>query len=262
MKNNQKPEYSILAEVYDTLMQEVDYEVWADFIDEIIQTHHPDPRSILELACGTGSLSLSLDELMCYDIMATDKSKDMIRIAREKAIRQKASVSFQQMDFLNIGLDRSFDVVISLFDSVNYLHHPEDIRNLLSEVKKVLSPRGFFIFDFTTPRNSVQAIQYLHNEEGHTRNNYKYFRTSKYDARKRMHYNDFEILKLDDDDETVHERYLESHRQRIYTLEEMLAIIEKTDYNLVAKYDAFDLVEATDKSLRITLVLQCPTMQL
>jgi 2-polyprenyl-3-methyl-5-hydroxy-6-metoxy-1,4-benzoquinol methylase len=106
-------------------MSDVDYEVWADFIDEIIQTNHPNPISILEIACGTGSIALSLDELMCYDIVGTDKSPEMIEIARQKARDQRSNVDFRVMDFLDVDLDRTFDVVISTFDSVNYLHRPE-----------------------------------------------------------------------------------------------------------------------------------------
>lgn len=258
MNSIKQPEYSKLAQVYDDLMEEVDYEVWANFIDEIMQVHHPGPRSILELACGTGSLSFSLDQLLCYDITATDKSPDMIRRARQKAFHYNANVRFQEMNFLNIDLSKKFDVVLLLFDSINYLQEPAQIRQLLSEVRKVLHPQGLFVFDFTTPRNSIQAIQYLHNEEGYSQNNYRFFRKSWYDAQEKIHYNEFDIEKLSSDHESVLERYSETHRQRIYTLEEMLDIVRKSNYNIVAKYDGFDLVDANERSLRITMVLTCP----
>jgi len=260
-KSRPEPEYSKLAEIYDHIMQNVDYEVWADFIDEIIQVHHPDPRWVLELACGTGSLALSLDELICYDIVGTDKSPDMIAKARLKNKHLNASVTFKEMDFLDIDLDRKFDIIVSIFDSVNYLHESRSIKKLLSEVKRVMNRNSLFIFDFTTPKNSLQAIDYLDNEEGTTSNNYYFFRKSRYDAERQIHYNDFEIEKLADDRKTVQKRYFEQHRQRIYTHKQMLNIIEETDFEVVAKYEAFDLVEADDDSLRITMVLRCPTIQ-
>ncbi|NGP76493.1 class I SAM-dependent methyltransferase [Balneolaceae bacterium YR4-1] len=256
-----QPEYSTLAEIYDHIMQNVDYDVWADFIDEIIQVHHPDPQSILELACGTGSLSLSLEELMCYEIVGTDKSPAMISKARNKNQKQASSVRFLEMDFLDISLDRKFDAVVSIFDSINYLHKSRSIKKLLNEVKKVIDRNSLFIFDFTTPGNSIQAIEYLDNEEGTTENNYHFFRKSRYDEELQIHYNDFKIEKLADDNETVTERHFEQHKQRIYTLQQMLDIIEATDFEIVAKYDAFDLIEADDDSLRITMVLRCPTIQ-
>ncbi len=258
MNSIKQPEYSKLAEVYDDLMEEVDYELWANFIDDIMQIHHPDPQTILELACGTGSLSFSLDELLCYEIIATDRSPDMIRKAHQKAIRYNANVQFQVMNFLNISLEKKFDVVLLLFDSINYLQEPEDILRLLDEVKKVLHPQGLFVFDFTTPRNSIQAIKYLHNEEGYSQNNYRFFRKSWYDAKERIHYNEFDIEELGSDYESVLKRYSETHRQRIYTLKEMLDIIGKTNYNILAMYDGFELVDASESSLRITMVLTCP----
>lgn len=261
MKGTKSPEYSKLAYIYDTIMEDVDYEVWADFIDEIIQTNHPDPISILELACGTGSMALSLDELMCYHIVATDKSAHMIEIAREKGRQQRSNVEFEVMDFLDIDLDRTFDVVVSTFDSVNYLHKPRDIVHMLSEVKKVLAPESIFVFDFTTPKNSIRSIKYLNNEEGYAPGNYRFFRKSSYDPQNCIHYNSFDIEKLDDDGETVLEKFHEVHKQKIYTLTEMLDIIDETEYTLLAKYDGFDLVEADESSLRITMVLQCPTIR-
>ena len=261
MDTTEQPEYSTLAEIYDHIMENVDYDVWADFIDEIIQVHHPDPQSILELACGTGSLALSLEELMCYNIVGTDKSPAMVSKARSKNEQLKGSVQFLEMDFLDISLDRKFDAVVSIFDSINYLHKSRSIKKLLSEVKKVMDSNSLFIFDFTTPKNSIQAIDYLDNEEGTTSNNYHFYRKSRYDEEQQIHYNNFEIEKLAEDNHTVIERHFEQHKQRIYTLSQMMNIIEETDYEIVAKYDAFDLIDATDNSLRITMVLRCPTIQ-
>ncbi len=262
MKDNSiQPEYSKLAEIYDTLMENVDYDIWADFIDEIIQVHHPRPESVLELACGTGSLSLSLDKLMCYEIMGTDKSLHMIQKARQKKEKQNSRVDFRKMDFLNIELSRTFDVVVAIFDSINYLHKPTYIKQLLNQVKKVIDSRSLFVYDFTTPKNSLQSIKYLDKERGHTPGNYQYYRTSRYDSEEQIHHNNFMIEKVADDGETVIEQYTEHHRQRIYTLKQMVNIIGETDFEIVAKYDAFDLIEATDNSLRITMVLRCPTIQ-
>lgn len=256
-----KPPYSVLANIYDAVMHDVDYEVWADFIDEIIQTYRSGATSVLELACGTGSLSLSLDELGYYRIIATDISPEMIEKARRKANQQSASVSFKTMDFLNIDLERTFDVVFSTFDSINYLHHPEQIHLLLDEVKKVLDPESIFIFDFTTPRNSIKSIRHLNNEEGYTEDNFRFFRKSRYDAENQIHYNEFRIDKLDDREESVIDRYYERHEQKIYTLQEMNEIISETDYEVLARYDGFDFKSANKKSLRITMVLRCPTVQ-
>ena len=66
-------------------MKDVDYEVWTDYIDEIIMMHHHEARDVLELACGTGTMALSMDELGYYNITATDLSPEMIEKAKKKA---------------------------------------------------------------------------------------------------------------------------------------------------------------------------------
>lgn len=262
MQTITQPEYSTLAEIYDALMKDVDYDVWADFIDEVIQVHHPNPKTVLELACGTGSLSFSLAKIGCYKLTATDKSAAMINKAKEKAGRENIAVKLQQMDFLNINLQQTYDIVVSIFDSVNYLHTKAEIKRMLAELKKIMDKNSLFIFDFTTPKNSIQAIEYLDNEEEITKNNYHFFRESRYDAKQQIHYNIFNINKLADDGETVLERFTEEHRQRIYSLKQMQEIICETDFRVVAQYSEFDLDKATSDSLRITMVLQCPDIPL
>jgi ubiquinone/menaquinone biosynthesis C-methylase UbiE len=262
MKGIPQPEYSELAEVYDSVMGNVDYIGWAAFIDEIIQRHHPDPVSIMELACGTGSLSLALDRYRCYQhIMGTDKSHRMIQKARKKAEKQKSSVSFRVMDFLHISQSQTFDVVVCIFDSINYLQSPEAIMRLLEQVKKIMKSRSsLFIFDFTTPANSLLAVKHLDNNEGITRDHYRFFRKSAYNEQRQIHYNDFEIEKLSDDHRSVLHRYSEQHRQRIYSLTQMKSIIRESEFNNKAAYSEFELNKATPESLRVTMVLTCPSI--
>ncbi|MEX2573314.1 MAG: class I SAM-dependent methyltransferase [Balneolaceae bacterium] len=251
-----RPIYSVLAHIYDTLMSDVDYELWADYVDELIQIHAPGAEKLLELACGTGSVALSLDELGYYDITATDASPAMIEKAGQKGAEAGSSVLFKPLDFLNIDLDEKFDLVFLVFDSINYLHTEADILKLHEQVKKVLKPGGYFIFDFTTPRNSRQAVGYLNNEEGISSENYRFFRTSRFDAVNNMHINEFEIEKLGADRRTVKETFVEIHRQKIYTLDQMKAILKKTGYRMIDMVDGFSFDRADNKSLRITIVCQ------
>jgi len=248
--------YSHLAPLYDKLMENVDYESWADYIDEIIQEHHPEAENILELACGTGSVAISLDELGYYNITASDLSQQMVEVGISKALKANADVRFTTLDFMNIDLDESFDVIFSVFDSVNYLQSEDEILKMLSECDRVLDANGLLIFDFSTPLNSMEAVDYLNNVEAEV-GNLRYFRTSEYDPHKKLHTNTFEIERLTPDKKQITGCFKEIHQQRIYTLEEMLSILKQTPYHLVAKYGDFDLIDADENSARITIVLQC-----
>jgi len=248
--------YSALAEIYDDVMVEVDYETWTDYIDEIIYQYHPEAVAVLELACGTGTMALSLEELSAYDITATDGSVEMIRIAQRKAESVRSDVQFLTRNFLDLRLDQSFDVVFMVFDSLNYLHSEEDIIKLHEEVKQVLNPGGIFVYDFTTPRNSRIAIKFLNNESRRVNNLYRYYRKSSYNAKNREHTNRFKIEKLATESGNVVETFHEEHLQRIYTLPEIENIIKKTEFSILNAFDGFALEPAHEKSLRITMVLQ------
>lgn len=256
MKTEPAEIYSALAHLYDTLMQDVDYEMWADFIDEVIQTHHPNPVDVMEMACGTGAIALCLSELDEYILTATDQSAAMIEKARQKAAEQKAEVQFDTMDFRDIKSHKKFDVVFSVFDSVNYLHSEQDILKMLRGSQSILKPDGLLIYDFSTPQNSLEAVDYLNNEEG-SFGSYRYFRESRYEPGEQFHYNEFDIEELAEDGKTVIRSFNEIHKQRIYSLQEMLSILEQTSYHQVAKYEGFDLIDADENSTRITMVLRC-----
>ncbi|MEX0845825.1 MAG: class I SAM-dependent methyltransferase, partial [Balneolaceae bacterium] len=131
-----------------------------------------------------------------------------------------------------------------------------EILKMLKGTQEILKPGGLLIFDFSTPQNSLEAVDYLNNEEG-SFGRYRYFRTSRYNPDDSFHYNEFEIDEMSADGKTVLRSFNEIHKQRIYSLKEMLSILEQTSYHQVAKYEGFDLVNADDKSTRITMVLRC-----
>jgi SAM-dependent methyltransferase len=157
---------------------------------------------------------------------------------------------------LDIDTDQTFDIIFSVFDSVNYLHKESDILKMLRGCHKILKPNGLLIFDFSTPKNSLEAVDYLNNEEG-SFGSYRYFRKSKYDPHNNFHYNVFDIDHMDEDGKTVVDSFQEVHKQRVYSLDEMLSILAQTPYHQVAKYEDFDLVDADENSARVTMVLKC-----
>ena len=255
--NTQKeqPNYSILAYIYDEVMHDVDYITWTDYIDEIIMEPHPRAQNLLELACGTGTMAISMEEFGYNRIVATDLAPKMIERATQKGKEAGSKVEFKTRDFLDLNLDETFDVAYMVFDSLNYLHESADILKLHAEVKKILNPGGLFIYDFTTPRNSRKAIKYLNNDEATVDDRYHYFRSSSYDGQNQIHTNRFEIQPLSGNRNSEGETFIEEHQQRIYTYYEVKEIIDQTDFKILKAYDGFDLKPAHKKSLRITMVL-------
>ena len=76
--------YNAFAAFYDRFIKPVDYKKRAAYFDRIIAPHIGEQKLLLDLACGTGSLSIELSQLG-YDIIAADASPQMLSIAQQKA---------------------------------------------------------------------------------------------------------------------------------------------------------------------------------
>jgi SAM-dependent methyltransferase len=243
------PPYTRLAPVYDAVMAHVDYAHWAAYAHGRLQRHHPDPQTLLELGCGTGALAVELQPLGGYDYRATDASADMLAVARATAEERDVPVRFAEMDFTALAVDERFDAVVLLYDGLNYLQEPPALQALFRGAHDALRPGGVFLFDQSTPVNSINNAQ-LFDDAGEV-DGIAYERRSAYDPATRTHVTTFEL--------TVDGRtYRERHVQRAYTPDEIRAQLRATPFEQVAAYDNFSTAPATDASERIHWVVRRP----
>lgn len=246
--------YRKLAPIYDNIMKDVDYEDWTDYIHSVLLCHHPYAHRILELACGTGTMALTMEQRDDYEITATDGSREMIRIARLKASQSDSEITWKIQDIRRLQLEQTFEAIYMVFDSLNYLHEKDHIRSMFEGVSKHLDENGIFVFDFTTPNYSPKIAPLLNGEENVTRE-YRYTRMSEYDRDRSIHINHFMVEKKDPSTGVVVDRFEEIHQQRIWTFREVKAMVSRSDLQLVAAYEDFDLNNANNNSDRITMVL-------
>jgi ubiquinone/menaquinone biosynthesis C-methylase UbiE len=126
------------------------YSLWhADRLPRILRQFHANPSNILDIACGEGSFAIALAKRH-YAVTGFDQSVNMLRIARGKARKQGAPVSFVKGDMRSIPFKEQFDLVTCWYDSLNYLLKQEDLRKTFAGVAKALRPGGIFIFDMNT----------------------------------------------------------------------------------------------------------------
>ena len=76
--------YESLAACYDELTYDIPYEKTLTFFERLCAREHVQPHSVLDLACGTGSLSLLLAR-RGYRVIGADLSSDMLAEAEQKA---------------------------------------------------------------------------------------------------------------------------------------------------------------------------------
>lgn len=140
--------YTVLAQSYDRLTADVDYEKWADYVERHFRRLKRPVRAVAELGCGTGSLTLLLAR-RGYDVTAVDLSPDMLSMADQKC--RGLGVRFLCQDMSRLTLPRPVDAVISCLDSVNYVTRPAALRRAFQRAYRALEPGGLFLFDVKTP---------------------------------------------------------------------------------------------------------------
>ncbi len=132
--------YRELAEIYDQLVKDEEAtKSWVKFVTDNISGN-----KILELACGSGEISLALAELG-YEIFATDNSEAMLEKARGKIKNQK--IEFANMNMLSWTITDKYDGIICFCDSLNYMCEYEELRYIFHQANKHLNAQGVLLFD-------------------------------------------------------------------------------------------------------------------
>ena len=142
--------YSALAAVYDALTGDVPYEQWAIFAQKAFSKRKKPVKLVLELACGTGSLTRLLGQAG-YEMIACDLSADMLAVAREKCGELSCSPVFLCQDMCQLDLYGTIDAAVCCLDSVNYLTELRQLKQAFARVSLFLEPGGLFLFDVKTP---------------------------------------------------------------------------------------------------------------
>lgn len=142
--------YGIFSEFYDILTSNIDYKKRAEYFNELIKKHGGQQNGILlDLACGTGSLSEEFDNLG-YDVIAVDNSPEMLCIAMNKKIENNINIQYVCQDMRKLDLFGNTDITVCALDSLNHLDSFGDLCTVFSKVFMFTEPGGLFLFDINT----------------------------------------------------------------------------------------------------------------
>ena len=142
--------YHALAASYDRLTNDVDYEATVEFYMQILDRERVKPRSVVDLACGTGSVTAILAR-MGYPVLGIDMSEEMLTEAAMKTMDLNPMPRFVCQKLQELKLPRAVDMAVCALDSLDYITDPEDCKEAIRRIYKALNPGGIFIFDVNTP---------------------------------------------------------------------------------------------------------------
>ena len=142
--------YGPFSYFYDRLTLNISYKDRAEYFDRLIKLHGGRKNLLLDLACGTGSLSEEFAK-MGYDVIATDISQEMLNCALDKKFESGLPIQYLFQDMTELDMFGTIDVTICALDSLNHLSSKEDMQKAINKVSLFCEPGGLFIFDVNTP---------------------------------------------------------------------------------------------------------------
>ena len=242
--------YQEFASVYDEFMQEVSYSEWADYIEALLKRFGCRPELVLDLACGTGSLTVELAK-RGYDMIGADVSEDMLEIAREKCEEAGTQVLFLQQDMREFELYGTVGAIVCTCDSLNYVTEKEDVLQVFRLANNYLDPGGLFIFDINTEYKFRSVLADTCRAE--TYEDAAYIWENYYYEEEKI--NEYQVTFFREDPESgLYERSEETHYEKAYSAEEIKELLERAGLRCEGVYDAFTMDQPRPESERICFV--------
>ena len=269
--------YTSFAQVYDLFMDNVPYEAWSEYVIALLKDEKIEDGLVLDLGCGTGKMTRFL-AAAGYDMIGIDNSEEMLEIAREYQYGPRNEADYteemvedaagvEDSEAMDIGESnsnilyllqdmREFELygtvraVVSICDSMNYILEEEDLLQVFKLVNNYLDPKGIFIFDMNTRYKYATLLGETtiteNREEG------SFIWENYFDEEEDINQYDLTLFIREEDD--LYRKYEETHLQRVYDLDRVIALLKEAGMEFVAAYDAFTKEPVKEDSERIYII--------
>ncbi len=242
--------YTAIARIYDKLNADISYKSWADFVEACFDRYlGARPSLVLDLACGTGSMTLEMAE-RGYDMIGVDGSEDMLGVAFERSIGK--GILYLCQDMRSFELYGTVGAVLCCLDSINYLLDEKDLKKTFGLVHNYLDPNGLFLFDVNTPykfENVYSDNAYILEDEilyeGEELPSAVFCGwQNQYDRESGIC--DFYLSVFEEDENGRYIRQDEHQRERCYTLDTIKKLLSESGLEFVGCFADFDFNEPKD----------------
>ena len=283
--------YTSFAYVYDTFMDNVPYGEWARHIREKLCEHGVTDGIVLDLGCGTGTMTERLAGYG-YDMIGVDNSEEMLELAMEKKTESGYDILHLLQDMRGFELYGTVRAVVSVCDSVNYITEPDELEEVFRLVNNYLDPKGIFLFDFNTVHKYRDVIG--DSTIAEDRGVCSFIWDNRYYEKEQINEYDLTLFIAEDfnpmenayvsertadsedallseegagdledtmfseeeggENGSLYRRYTETHYQRGYTLAEIQELLERAGLVFIEAYDADTKETPNDTSERICVI--------
>ena len=220
--------YQALSAYYDRFTDDVGYADWADFFERLFAREGIQPKLVLDLACGTGSLTRILAE-RGYEMIGADASPEMLMQAMQNTMDCEPRPLFLNQRMEALDLYGTVDACLCCLDSINYVTEPQTLQKAFERVHLFLEPKsGLFVFDINTPEKfaCMDGNAYVREDED-------VFCVWQAAVEDSLCAYQFDIFAREGGKWT---RAQETHEERIYTVEQLTDMLEKAGFSEIKTY--------------------------
>lgn len=256
-KRNAMNDYNVIAGVYDRINSGIDYVAWADYVEAVFKKYLKEPPElVLDLACGTGSMTL---QLACrgYDMIGVDLSEEMLAEATDRMYDMIDTGALPEggrrplflcQDMKDFELYGTVGAAVCCLDSLNYLTGDGELLKVLSTVHNYLDPDGLFLFDMNTPYKFEKIYgdnSYVYELDNETGSDKFCVWQNYYDKESRIC--DFVLTLFERDTDGRYKRSDEEQCERCYSFDEIKTALRTSGFELLEISDGFDKHSASGK---------------
>lgn len=238
--------YTGFAEVYDVFMDNVPYEEWSAWIQGILKEYGITDGLVLDLGCGTGSMT----ELLAgcgYDMIGIDNSEEMLNLAMKKREQSGCDILYLLQDMTEFELYGTVRAIVSACDSINYILDEDELREVFRLANNYLDPDGILLFDFNTVYKYEQILG--ENTIAENREDCSFIWDNYYDPEDGI--NEYDLTLFVKEEDGRFRKFEETHYQRAYDLDTIRRLIEEAGMIFETAYDAYTMEAPTEVSERI-----------
>lgn len=248
--------YDDFASVYDTLMDDYDYDAWSAHYIHLMQLGGKMPARIAECACGTGSLSVRFAR-EGISVTGVDLSNAMLRRAEEKARREGVLAAFVRQDMRKLALTRRVDAVLATCDGVNYLTGEQDVKAFFAAAYAALKPGGMLCFDCSS-RHKLETTM-GDSFFGEERDGIAILWQNR--LNRQSHVLDMDVTFFVREEDGRYRRFREQHHQRAHSSEEITQWLEASGFEVMGVYGDMRMDAPHEDDLRIHYAAKKPLLK-
>lgn len=244
--------YGVFSEFYDALTANVSYDKVSQVLGSLLTRYGKSRGLLLDLACGTGSVSVRLAK-KGYEVIGVDLSPEMLSEAQNKAFTAGQNILFLCQDMTALDLYGTVDAAVCTLDGLCHLPDEESVFAALQKVSLFMNPGGVFLFDV----NSVYKHRAVLGN-----NTFVYDTDDVYCVWQNTLLSDGVTVQMDLDffepvsDAGDYVRQSERFTERAYPKETLEAMLKKAGFTVLDVFDGYSGKPAHDTSERLLFAVR------